>query len=316
MPKIIEFSSSFRAMNTEVMVIICGADQERRQAEDALVKIKESFLKVEATLTRFNLESELSRLNAASGEPFIASEMLFEVVKAALQAAGLTGGIFDPTLLSKLVRAGYDRSFEKLPQKRPILSEQSQLNKKAGWQDVFMDESSSVIRLPQGIQLDLGGIGKGWTVDQVCLILKNFPGYAVDAGGDIKVLGRQSDGSAWTVAVDDPFIEGHDLAELHLTGGAICTSTSARRRWQMGETWKHHLIDPRTGEPANSGVVSATVAAETAMTAEIIAKTALILGPEAGRQFVQSQPGAKGLLILEDGRKMQSGGFEALLKTT
>lgn len=306
MQKVTEVTLSFRAMNTDVQIIICAFSRQRLNAKKALQNIKETFIAVEKTLTRFDSESELSKLNTSAGQAFTASETLFNVVKLALDSAHETNGIFDPSILPDLIAAGYNRSFELLPQQRkynplPFIS-----GKRSIWRDIILEPASSTIFLPSGMSLDLGGIGKGWTVDHVCRQLRSFPGFAVDAGGDIRVAGKQANGSPWTVAVDDPFLKGHNLAILQLYDGAVCTSTIARRKWQLDNAWKHHLIDPRSGEPAMSGVVSATVIAESAAKAEILAKTALILGPDAGWQFIKSQPNLQGILILEDGRLMAS----------
>jgi thiamine biosynthesis lipoprotein len=304
-----EVTLAFRAMNTDVEIIVCIPGAQRQNAKNTLQQIEDTFRRVETTLTRFNPRSELSRLNASSGQVFKASQTLFTVVQTALEAAAETGGIFDPTILPGLIAAGYDRRFENLPQQLDLKVTES-VAPKNGWREIALDPASSTIYLPSGVSLDLGGIGKGWAVDRVCRYLKPFSGYAVDAGGDIRVGGTQVDGSPWTVAVDDPFLKGHDLTILKIYEGAVCTSTTARRKWQLGGEWKHHLIDPRTGEPARSGVVSATIMAESAARAEIVAKTSLILGLEAGLKFIETRPNVRGLLVTQDGKLVRSRGLE------
>ncbi len=311
MPKFSEQALSFRAMNTDVEAIICASEDQRDAAKDALQEIQETFSSIEKTLSRFKPDSELSLLNASAGRTFKASPVMFEVVRLALQASEDTNGIFDPTILPSLIASGYDKSFEEL---KPRQGNPTAISKRNGssWRNIFVDPASSTIFLPPGISLDLGGIGKGWTVDRVCQKLKPFPGYAVDAGGDIRAGGRQTDGSPWTVAVDDPFLQGHDLMVLRLCGGAVCTSTITRRRWKLYGNWQHHLINPRSGQPSNSGVASATVIAASAARAEIAAKSALILGPKAGLEFIDSQLDIRGLLILENGRMLISSRFQEL----
>jgi thiamine biosynthesis lipoprotein len=305
-----EVTLSFRAMNTDVEIIACTSGAQSENAKNTLQQIEKTFRQIESTLTRFNPGSELSRLNASSGQAFKASDVLCKVVQMALEAAAETSGIFDPTILPGLIAAGYDRSFEDLSQGLMLDSPKPAAVKGASWRDISLDSASSTIFLPRGVTLDLGGIGKGWTVDYVCRYLKSFPGYVVDAGGDIRLSGTQADGSAWTVAIDDPFFKGHDLTILRIYEGAVCTSTTARRKWQLGGQSKHHLIDPRSGQPSASGVVSATIIAESAARAEIIAKTSLILGPEEGLKFIRNQPNIRGLLVLEDGSLVRSRGLE------
>lgn len=301
MDELKEVTLSFTAMNTDVEVIACVFSSQSIDAERTLRKVRKAFQKVEKTLSRFIPDSELCKLNASAGKSFKASRLLFEVVKMSLEANVETKGIFDPTILPDLISAGYDRSFEGLEQRQKVNPASAVSRETSASRRILLDSASFSIYLPAGVKLDLGGIGKGWAVDYVSRYLRFFPGYAIDAGGDIRVGGQQTDGCPWNIAVEDPFLKGHDLALLQLSEGAVCTSTITKRRWQLANTWKHHLIDPHTGQPARSGVAAVTVMAETAARAEIIAKVSLILGPVAGLEFMQGQPNVKGLLVLADG---------------
>jgi FAD:protein FMN transferase len=304
MSDLVEATRSFTAMNTEIEAIICVPGSERNEGEKALTRIQQIFNEVETALSRFSPASELSRLNQSGGRPFIASHLLFTVVSAAKEAAFFTGGIYDPAILPDLLAAGYDRSFEKLSDspESPVY----QLNSRFNWRDIVLDAEKSTVTLPAGCGLDLGGIAKGWTVDRVSEGLKNTAGFAVNAGGDMFVGGKRADGAWWTVGVEDPLHPDLNLTVLELTDCAVCTSTTAKRHWRRGGIYGHHLIDPRSGKPAVSNVISATVIAETAVTAEILAKTALILGPADGMEFIERQNGAKGILILDTGDLLES----------
>jgi thiamine biosynthesis lipoprotein len=310
--KILEISRPFRSMNTDVEVILCVPPDLKMPGERALKGTQILFEKTEEILSRFNPQSELWRLNSSAGFPFRTSPLLFEIIEESLQAARSTGGTFDPTILPDLLASGYDRTFEQLAG-RICFSRPDTPGTKCRWQDIRLDSGSSSVYLPAGCTIDLGGIGKGWTVDRACSGLGHFDNFAIDAGGDIRVKGRKADGLPWNIGVADPFAEGRDLMMVELFGGAICTSTTTRRKWQVAGITHHHLIDPRSGEPSRSGVVSATVIAGSAARAEIIAKAALILGPEAGLRFIESQSGASGLLVLEDKRVLYSAGFKELV---
>jgi thiamine biosynthesis lipoprotein len=304
MPDLIEVTRSFSAMNTEVEAIICVPGSERNEGEKALVRVQGIFQEVETALSRFSPESELSCLNQAKGARFTASHLLFTVVSAAKEAACFTGGIYDPTILPYLLAAGYDRSFEKLSDDPD--GSVYQLNRRFNWRDIILDADASTVTLPAGCGLDLGGIAKGWTVDRMSEGLKNTFGFAVNAGGDIFAGGKRADGSLWSVGVVDPLHPDLNLTILELTDRAVCTSSTARRNWRHNGIYGHHLIDPRNGKPSDSPVISATITAESAVTAEIIAKTALILGPVAGMEFIQNQSGIDGILVLNDGRLLRS----------
>jgi thiamine biosynthesis lipoprotein len=304
MAGMVEVTRSFTAMNTEVEAIICVPGSERNEGEKALAGVQGIFQEVETALSRFSPESELSRLNQAKGARFTASHLLFTVVSAAKEAACFTGGIYDPTILPYLLAAGYDRSFEKLSDDPD--GSVYQLNRRFNWRDIILDADASTVTLPAGCGLDLGGIAKGWTVDRMSEGLKNTFGFAVNAGGDIFAGGKRADGSLWSVGVVDPLHPDLNLTILELTDRAVCTSSTARRNWRHNSIYGHHLIDPRNGKPSDSPVISATITAESAVTAEIIAKTALILGPVAGMEFIQNQSGIDGILVLNDGRLLRS----------
>lgn len=306
-----EFNRSFRGMNTQVRVVVVAEEKRQREADAALTNVEKLFARNEAVMSRFLPDSELSSLNSSAGTPFHASPTLFAVVSEALSAARATDGIFDPTVLGALLEAGYDRSFELIQEDTAGQRMAADLppSQPCRWQQIEMDPRRRAITLPKGCGLDLGGIGKGWTVDRAVDSLRLFPDFAVDAGGDLYAAGTQPDGSSWSVGVEDPFHPDRDLLVLEVADRAVATSTVSHRRWQKNGRQQHHLIDPRTGRPAESGVVAATVLADSVAQAELLAKVVLLLGPQGGQLLLQKQPGAEGLLVLATGELLSSPGF-------
>jgi FAD:protein FMN transferase len=305
-----ETTRAFRAMSTDVEVAVVTDSGRRREAESALRDVERLFRSTEATLSRFRLDSELSALNAAVGEPFQASRLLFSAVSAAVEAARATNGLFDPTVLGMLIAAGYDRSFELLPEERG--AEPAPPRPGAVWSDIRLIPATQTIVLPANCGLDLGGIGKGWTVDRAVESLAGFQNYAIDAGGDIALGGRQADGSLWSIGVEDPLGLDRDVLQLELSDCAIATSSVAHRRWRFGNRAQHHLIDPRTGRPARSGILAATVIAPSVARAETLAKAALLLGPTAGVHFLDSFSDVEGLAVLDGGYVQRTAGLVGL----
>jgi FAD:protein FMN transferase len=305
---LVEVSRSFRAMSTGVEAIVCIPEQQRSEAEPALSRVQLLFEETENRLSRFRTDSDLSRLNRSAGQEFKASLLLYEIIAAAVGSAQLTNGIFDPTILHDLVSAGYDRSFELLNIPRKTSSRNPKLPRHT-WRDILLDPETLSICLPEGCSIDLGGIAKGWTVDRAGRYLEKYQNYAVNAGGDIIVKGTQADGSAWTVGIEDPLKRKPNICVLSLSGDAICTSATTQRQWQINNIRKHHLIDPRSGLPSDSGVISATIIAGTAVLAETLSKAALILGPQDGLQLIEKLRPARGMLVLNDGRCLTSSNF-------
>lgn len=269
---------TFHAMGTEVAVVAPAA--VCREAGEAVRCLFETW---EGTLSRFRPESELSRLNRAKGRRFVASPLLLLVLEAALAAARATGGVYDPGLGRSLKELGYDRTFEDAPRLGPPLARD--LPAGGGWRGIQVERGSGVVGLPADVELDFGGIAKGMAVDAALGELERLglTPALVNAGGDLAVRGRAPESSVWPVGV-----ESSPGMVVPLRHGAIATSSVLKRRWQRGGEDVHHLVDPRSGRPATSGLRSVTVAAATCAQAEVAAKTALILGPEAGRRFLSS----------------------------
>lgn len=324
-------------MNTDIQVVIVSHDEAKARA--AARDVEAMFAETERALSRFLPESELSDLNRSAGRPFKASPLLLRAITRALDAARETEGLFEPTVLHALVAAGYDRSFELLnvgdedqwhqeadpelrggAHKKPM-PESGRLGRSLAlprtpsprlltslsphppfsWRDVVVDWDSGTITLPEGVGVDLGGIGKGWTVDRAADILRGFRAFAVDAGGDIYAAGTQDDGTPWTIGIQDPADRGRDIAVLAVHNQAVATSTTRRRRWLLNGREQHHLIDPSTGRPADTGVASSTVIANSVARAETLAKAALLLGAQGGANFLE-QHGVKGVLVLDGGQ--------------
>ena len=268
---------SFRAMGTDVELLL-EADVGPR-AELALDAAEREVHRLEALLSRFQPDSQLSRLNAA-GRLDGAHPDLVEVVKLALAARHATGGLFDPTVHDALVAAGYDRTFEEIPDDGPAFAARRH---HAG--GITVD--GSAIELEPGTRLDLGGIAKGYAADRACELLATAGPCLVNAGGDIAV-----GGGAWPIGVTD------DLT-LELTQGGLATSGRDRRTWRRGGEEQHHLIDPRTGEPARSAALRVTAIGESAADAEVLAKVAFLGGAIDTPHVV----------VGDDGRAVLAGGL-------
>ncbi len=292
----------FPAMGTTVSLLL-----PTPRAAAGTAAVRALFAGWEGTLSRFRPDSELSYLNQRAGETVVVGALLFEVIATALAAARASGGLYDPTLLRQIEGLGYDRSFESLPSHTtPAVT--GTLRAGGGWRGVYLEPASRRVTLPAGVGLDLGGIAKGMAVDAALARLAAL-GIAlamVNAGGDLAVRGLPPDGDAWTVAIPCPNAGDDYVLPLH--HGAVATSGVARRHWRQGAEARHHLLDPRTGLPAASGLWSVTVVAARCTQAEAAAKVAFVLGPGAGARFLDRQ-GLAGLFMAEDGRRRRAGSW-------
>jgi thiamine biosynthesis lipoprotein len=188
--------------------------------------------------------------------------MLAEVMQAADRARSLTEGLVDAGVGAGVIEWGYDRSFERVRD----LEVEPERAVRPSWAI-----SDRALTRAAGTRIDLGGVAKGWASDRA---VEGRMAQVVSAGGDIR-----SDDPRTVVSVVDG--EGEIAARLHLGVGALATSSTTRRRWKAGKREVSHIIDPRTMEPVDSPVSSATVVAATAVDAEAGAKAALLMGEEA-----------------------------------
>lgn len=263
----------FRSMGTSVE-LIAGEDADEAVFDAAARRVRMIFEREDHRCSRFRDDSEITLANRRAGRPTRLSRDLAEVVALALQGAARSGGRFDPTVLDAVVAAGYDRDLDEvLAGARGALHPPRPCGR---WRDVALERR--VLRLPEGIGLDLGGIAKGWTVDLAAeaALEAGLPWAVVNAGGDLRMVGSPAAGI--DVRIEDPEDPDDEVLRLVLSGGAIATSSVTRRAWGPG---LHHLIDPSTGAPASTGILQATVWAPTCAEAEVDAKDALLLGEPA-----------------------------------
>ena len=307
----------FRAMNTDVYICAYSNIATASKVLDDAVCL---FHSMEKRLSRFLPESELSQLNRSEGV-FRASPVLFGAVQTALWAAEATGGLFDPNILPALAQAGYDKSFEQVQahhQKKEVIdelkgrsSEPSISSTPRAFRQMHLQANGRQISKPQHLKLDLGGIGKGWTVDRVVDRLANLGPFLVNAGGDLYAysappLCTSGDKKTWKINVVHP-LNNEPVLTLDICHQAVATSSVTRRCWYKHGEIQHHVIDPRTAKPAETDLLAVTVIADRVALAEVFAKAALIIGAEDGLAYLESIPGADGVLIKADDVLLTTG---------
>lgn len=264
---------TFRAMGTNVTAVMPDTTPPWI-ALAAEAAVRDIFAEQEQRFSRFRADSELSRVNRAAGSPTTVSADFAEVAHLALEAFRRTGGAFDPTTLHALVNAGYDRDLDAVRAAGPRHGKRLHPVTCERATDVSL--SGRTLTLPPDVGLDFGGIAKGWTADRAAERAAEILDWAlVDAGGDLRIAGRAPIGGL-PISVEDP--AGGDTPLLHLTQGALATSSILKRTWAPG---RHHVIEPRTGVPARADYVQATAWAPTAAEAEVAATWVLLRGVEA-----------------------------------
>lgn len=251
---------------------------------EAAVTVKRSLLAWHDQFSRFQPNSELSRMNRDPRQTVAVSPVMASFVGAALNAAAMTGGLVDPTLVGELDRAGYGEHFDTMPVPLPLAlalappRASGGPSRQAAWRQVKVDRAAGTVTRRPGVRLDSGGIAKGMFGDILAALLRGHESFAVDCAGDVRFGGTGS--LLRPVRVASPF----DQSMLHVfevVRGAVATSGIGKRSWldSHGRA-AHHLLDPATGRPAFTGVVQVTAFAHTGVQAEALSKAALLSGLE------------------------------------
>jgi thiamine biosynthesis lipoprotein len=273
----------FRAMGCQIRFWLATPYTAVSQAK--IVQAEQLFCRTENQLSRFLPDSELSRFNRQSGQWVAVSPLFWAIIVAAVQAAAVTGGLFDPTLAHALVHAGYDRSFADLAAQNRVLSPTTKSTKaiKGAWATIELDIERKAVRVPEGVALDFGGIAKGYTAVLASRLLSKAGPNLVSAGGDLTAGDAPAGQPGWPVGIADPYDPTRNLVTLWLVNASLATSGLDYRRWQQhGGREAHHIIDPRTGMPAQTDLLTATVWHPSAIVAETWATAVLVAGKARG----------------------------------
>ena len=257
--------------------------------------LAEELAAIDAACSRFRPDSELSMACAAGGRPVPVSPLFAEALSVALEAAWLTDGDVDPTCGRALAGLGYDQDFASARQDTsspwqafPVGTNQPAPLSGGGWRGVVLDTARQEVTVPDGVLLDLGATAKALAADRAAARIAAAVGWGalVNLGGDISVAGQPPEGG-WLVGVADNATFDTTTASVEtcqvivIKDGGLATSSVLGRAWQRGDQRLHHIIDPRTGMPAQSCWRTVSVAAGSCVDANIASTAAILRGARA-----------------------------------
>ncbi len=290
-------------MGTRIYVQVWS--QDKAAGEAAIDAVMEEMRRIDALMSHYKPDSQLSRINArANEEPVQVDKELFDLIKLSTYYSQLTEGAFDITYAS----VGYLYDY---PQHvRPSEEQIRQALPAVNWRNIKFDESRHTVRFEHpGMRIDLGGIGKGYAVDRGIELLKarGITHAVVTAGGDSRILGDHM-GRPWLVAIRHPDDPRKVVMRIPLSDTAMSTSGDYERYFDEDGVRYHHIIDPHTGHSA-SKVRSATILAPTATQTDGMSKTAFVLGPEKALEIINRLPDFDAVFVCPDGRVLYSNGL-------
>ncbi len=286
-------------MRTDIFVQVFSETRDEILMEGDIDRAFEMFRDFESRFSRFREESELSALNRSV--TCQVSDDLLALLLLCQEYCQETDSIFDPTILPILEQEGYQKSFGTTHFGRPIPSPKNM--RRYTWADIHIDAASRMISKPLDCRIDLGGIGKGYIVDCVARMLSTYyQDFLVDAGGDMYVAGSNRSAHLPYFAIDiENALETETSAGLLLLSHqAVATSGVNRRRWQIGEKEKSHLIDVKKNESVEGDILTATVLASSVVRADVFAKTLCILGAQQAMLLAERKQ-LPAFLLLKDG---------------
>lgn len=274
------------------------------------------FREVETVCSRFDPQSELSRLSRRIGQSVPLSPILFETLRFALAVAETSGGRFDPTIGFQLEKHGFNRHYltgetvssaDRNQAQNQTNEQQAAAGAPVSFRDISIDEDNRTVCLNQPMRLDLGAVAKGFAVDLAAGPLSGCEGFLINAGGDIYAAGVNEQSRTWRIGIQHPFEKTQTVGSVQITRGAVCTSGSYERPSPLSDH-THHLIEPESGQSPQE-VVSCTVISSFAMMADAFSTAAFIMGPQEGAALL-NQMDLQGLWISKDLTVKRTPGME------
>ncbi len=284
------------AMGSELRVSAWTADTEG--AARAFDAVFAEFDRLEALMSVWKSGSDIDRINQAAGDhPVPASDDVRRVLRIAAQVSEWTGGKFDVTfgVLAGLWKFDHDQD-----NRVPDMNRVRELLPLIDYRSLVVDDEARTVFLKKkGMRAHLGGIGKGYAIDQAVALLRarGFNDFMVQAGGDLYVSGLK-DGQPWRLGIQDPRGPGGaTFATINLTNSTLSTSGDYERFFIKDGRRYHHIIDPATGEPSQAGCRSVAILATSAVLADGLSTGVFLLGPEKGLALVQQQPNVDAVIV-------------------
>ncbi|HJB27092.1 MAG TPA: FAD:protein FMN transferase [Firmicutes bacterium] len=288
----VPYQKDFFAMDTYMSVLVYGNNAE--QAADACVT---EIQRLDTLLDKNDPKSDIFRLNHAQGAMIPIEPETEDLLSLARTYAKQTSGKFDPTInaVSELWAIGSER------ERVPPGAELSQALRKVGYENLVLSRGQA--QLKDGATVDLGGIAKGYAADRAVQILREYgiEHAVLSLGGNVYVLGSAPNGQPWNIGIQDPDDKQDIIATLSLSNCSAVTSGDYERYFEQDGIRYHHIFDPKTGYPGNSGVRSVTIICESSTQADAYSTALFLMGMEQGIEFYHQQGGFEAVFVLEDG---------------
>ena len=292
----------FFAMDTVMSITAYG-----KGAENAVSAAVTRVNQLEGLLSRTRTNSEATQLYLAAPEPVSVSADTLQVLALAQEWHGKTDGAFDVTIAPVTAAWGFGGSGN---YQVPSPEKLAELLAMVDGSSVVLTDTTAALPV-KGMEVDLGGIAKGYAAAQAEQVLRSagVEHALLDLGRNITVIGTKPDGSDWRIAVQDPANSNGAVGVLSLQDCSAVTSGGYQRYFEQNGMVYHHIIDPRTGYPADSGLISATVVCSNSSLADLLSTAVFVLGEDAALDLWRAEGGFELVLVTSDGRVVVTDGL-------
>ncbi len=292
------YQENFLAMDTIFTITL--TEENKNAAED----IKNIVEKLDELFDVYNHESDIYKINVNSGKYASVNENTYEVLQRAYIIAEDTEGAFDPTIESLMKL--WDINKKRIPRNNEIESKLNLVN----YRDIkFNIDTKSVMLKSKEMQLNVGGIAKGFAVKKQIEVLKNagITSALISGGGNTYALGKKPDGSSWKIGIRDPRDKNIIIGHLELENMAVDTSGDYERYFIKDGTRYHHIISPKTGYPAR-GLISVTVITKDPVEADALATALFVMGSQKAVDYVKKRDDIEAVLVTQNREVLVSKG--------
>ena len=285
--------------DTVVTVTFYGAPQ------DLMAQVWQACERYENLLSKTVEGSDVQRVNASHGEPVTVNPETWELLRRAKEISTLTGGAFSVTIAPLSAQWDFTGGTNRMPTDEERLAALPLVN-----DELLVLGENNTVTLPEGMEIDLGGIAKGYIADRVAEMIRGqVHGATLSFGGNVYAVGLKPDGTAFNLGIQDPDgATGSPIAAVQATDTSLVTSGIYERYFMVGDTRYHHILDPGTGLPADSDLASASILSESSMDADALATACIVLGRDKAKALLEAL-GYDGVFIRRDGELTTTEGF-------
>ena len=291
-----ETSREVFAMDTYMTLKAYDAD-----GEEALDEAIEEIQRLDALWSVENTESEIAKLNQKKTEKV--SKETIQLIQCAKKVSKETKGAFDITIYPLMELWGFPSQNYQVPSEAEI---KEILDSNIGMDKVMVDEKNQEITLKDEAQIDLGGIAKGYTSEQVARILKqhDIEHGVISLGGNVQAIGKKIDGSRWKVGIQPPKDDMEMIGTYEACNEAVITSGGYERYFEEDGKTYHHILDPDTGKPSDQDLISVTVISEDGMLADCLSTTLFVMGKEKAEEYWKSNREKFQMILIDEDEKI------------